>query len=378
MPSLDNLASLLLASLDDVARVSALLNTTMQQADHPAFELSRDGVIWYLNNAAVDAIGVSPQQAVGTRLTTYVSDGLMTQRRLDALGQTPHAQSWPDAWRRDGRTVPCRMTGFGVPSALSSERPRLILWSERADGRRRKRDPAPSDRRSDVFLTAGQHVRGLDLDPLCRRYQLKITRLCEQLGVSPITWYAWRRAAAEPITSRTIELHLRLLDAMPDLLQSGAHPLDLQEALRSQRGIDLPLTDVALLLGVDPRNAYGWRQGQPASPQLQALTASLLLLVMQKPRTAWDDYVQLVERQANLEGVNLWNSKSWTPEVMPSSASTSASEAPVRRGGRRGRFKTLERTRADAEGSRPPPLEAGPDAAPDRGRSPVGRNPDDD
>ena len=64
MPSLDNLSLLLLASLDDVARVTALLNTAMQQADHPAFELSLDGVIWYLNAAAAAA---SPTHTPGRK-----------------------------------------------------------------------------------------------------------------------------------------------------------------------------------------------------------------------------------------------------------------------------------------------------------------------
>lgn len=376
MPSLDNLSLLLLASLDDVARVTALLNTAMQQADHPAFELSLDGVIWYLNAAAAAAIGVSPQQAVGARLTTYVSDSLMTQRRLDALGQSPQAQSWPDAWLRNRQPVPCRMTGFVVPSAISGERPRMILWSERAGARKRKGDTSRSGRRQDLFLAVDRHVCGRDLDPLGRRYNTKITRLCEQIGVSTITWYAWRRAADDPITSRTVELHLRLLDAMPDLLQVGAHPLDLQEALRSQRGIDLPLTDVAILLGVDPRNAYGWRHGQPASPQIQALTASLLLLVMQKPRTAWDDYVQLVERQGQLERVDLWNSKSWTPEVTPSGEGVGAQEPPPRRGGRRGRFEAMGGARPAESAARRPPEQAGRRAAPRR-RSPGDRDPDD-
>lgn len=342
MPSLDNLASLLRASLDDVARVTALLNTTMQQVAYPAFELSRDGVVWYLNGAAAEAIGVSPQQAVGTRLTTYVGDGLMTQRRLDALGQSSQAQSWPDAWRRKRRTFPCRMTAFVIPSALSVERPRVILWSEPPDVRERQRGAAHADQ-PDTLLPGDRHVLGQDLDPLCKRHRVKITRLCEQIGVSPITWYAWRRAAVDPITSRTIELHVRLLDAMPDLLHAGVHPLDLQEALRSQRGIDLPLTDVALLLGVDPRNAYGWRQGQPTGAQIQALTASLLRLLMHKPRASWDDYLKLVDRQAELEGVDLWKIKSWTPEATPAVGGDSPAAAPPKRGGRRGRFKAVAR-----------------------------------
>lgn len=62
----------------------------------------------------------------------------------------------------------------------------------------------------------------------------------------------------------------RLLDAIPELAQLGAQPLDLQEALRAQRGIDLTFTELALLLGVE-RRAGMVVAGHPASDQVRAL-----------------------------------------------------------------------------------------------------------
>lgn len=52
--------------------------------------------------------------------------------------------------------------------------------------------------------------------------------------------------------------------------------------------MDLTFTDLALLLGVERRSGYGWSRGYPASAQVQALTASLLYLVFNKPREVWE------------------------------------------------------------------------------------------
>lgn len=130
-------------------------------------ELSRDGVIWYLNNAAAEMMGVTPTQAVGTRFTNYVADSLMTQRRLDSLKPEPIAQSWPDHWRRDHQTFPCQLTAFPLPSTLGSERPRVILWSERSESHDKTlhTDEATTER-SLRFLSDSSHIMGKDLDSL--------------------------------------------------------------------------------------------------------------------------------------------------------------------------------------------------------------------
>ena len=134
----------------------------------------------------------------------------------------------------------------------------------------------------------------------------------------------------------------------------------MQEALRTQRGIDLTFTDLALLLGVERRSGYGWSRGFPASAQVQALTASLLYLVFNKPREVWDQYQYVLDRQAALEGVDLRATPSW-------SASAQAEEsdepgAPPARPAKRGRpfrtqghqpaFSSLENRREGA-GSEP-------------------------
>jgi PAS domain-containing protein len=310
MASLENLTQLLLTSLDDVARLVSLLDTTMQHFPGPAFELSLEGAIWYLNRAASDAIGVPPQQAVGTRLTTYVADSLMTQRRIDALSQRGAPQSWPDAWRRVGDPQPCRLTGFALPRALSPDRPRLIVWSEPPAGH--SPDPTVDDRSPPPLIPPDRLLCGQDLDPLRGKLGLGVNRLCDVLGISAVTWYAWRRQPTTPIPSRTTALHLRLLDVLPDLAQLGAHPADLQEALRTHRGMDVTFTELALWMGVERRSGYAWAHGNPASDQVQALTRTLLQLLFEKPREAWEQYRELVAQQAQLEQVDLATTKSWT------------------------------------------------------------------
>ncbi|TVR65509.1 MAG: hypothetical protein EA420_03060 [Candidatus Competibacteraceae bacterium] len=330
--SLEQITRLLVATLDDITRLSALLDAALQQGDQPAFELSPEGVIWYLNRAACAALGVDPHRAVGTRLAAYVADGWMTQRRLEALGQPPRAQSWPDAWRREKDSVPCQLTGFAIPRALAGERPRLVVWAE-SPGTGAAEHPPPADGEppASALLPADRPVLARDLDPLRRKLGLGVNRFCELLGITPVTWYAWRKHPDAPLASRTTVLHLRLLDALPELAQPGPQPLDLQEALRAHRGIDLTFTELALLLGVERRAGYGWSRGYAASDQVRALSASLLYLVFNKPREVWDQYQRLLDRQAALEGVDLGATKSWATGG-PADAPGAAPARPTKRG----------------------------------------------
>ena len=370
--SLEQLTRLLLATLDDVARLSTLVDVALQQSNQPTFELSPDGVIWYLNSAACAAIGVEPQRAVGTRLATYVADSLMTQRRLEALSQRPPAQSWSDAWRCEPQPIPCQLTGFALPHALASARARLLVWAEATGVPLASFCPVDGEPPTGPLLPADRPVLAKDLDPLRRKLGIGVNRFCELLGITSVTWYGWRKDPDAPMTSRTTVLHLRLLDAIPELAQLSAQPLDLQEALRTQRGIDLTFTELALLLGVERRAGYGWSRGAPASDQVRALTASLLYLVFNKPRAVWDQYQQVIERQAALEGVDLGATQSWSAGTRPESdAPGTVSTRPARRGRP---FRTQDHKPAFApapsglgqeESTPAAPVEPAPPASPD-------------
>ena len=369
--SLESLTRLLLATLDDVARLSTLVDAAMQQSHQPTFELSPEGVIWYLNTAACAAIGVEPQRAVGTRLATYVADSLMTQRRLEALSQRPAAQSWSDAWRREPQPIPCQLTGFALPHALASARARLLVWAEPTSVPPAKACPVDGAPPTGTLLPADRPVLAKDLDPLRRKLGIGVNRFCELLGITSVTWYGWRKDPDAPLANRTTTLHLRLLDAIPELAQLGAQPLDLQEALRAQRGIDLTFTELALLLGVERRAGYGWSRGAPPSDPIRALTASLLYLVFNQPREVWDQYQWVIDRQAALEGVDLGATKSWSAGARPDSAAPGAvSTRPV---GRSRPFRTQAHQPAfdpapnggGQEDAAPAPVEPAPTAPPD-------------
>lgn len=337
----------------------------------PAGVISRSGCdFWYLNDAAAEVIGVDPRRAVGTRLANYVADGLMTQRRLEALSQRPQSQSWQDAWRREGQTIPCRLTGFAIPRAVAGERARIIVWAERP-GAGAGESPFPADGGLPAgMLLPDRPVLARDLDPLRRKLGLGVNRFCELLGISMVTWYNWRKDPDAPITSRTTVLHLRLLDTLPELARLGAQPLDLQEALRAHRGIDLTFTELALLLGVERRAGYGWSRGYPASDQVRALTGSLLYLVFNKPREVWDYYQRVLERQAALEGVDIGAAKSWSAGAR---AESDEPDTPPARPTRRGRpFRTQghqpafapSKTARDRAGAEPVTPEEPPPPAP--------------
>jgi hypothetical protein len=229
--------------------------------------------------------------------------------------------------------IPCQLTGFALPHALASARARLRVWAAPSGTPPASSLPADGEPPAGALLPADRPVLAKDLDPLRRKLGIGVNRFCELLGITPVTWYAWRKDPDAPLANRTTALHLRLLDAIPELAQLGAQPLDLQEALRAQRGIDLTFTELALLLGVERRAGYGWSRGYPASDQVRALTASLLYLVFNQPRAAWDQYQRLLDAQAALEGVDLATTKSWSAGARTESTEPSAVPArPAQRG----------------------------------------------
>lgn len=314
MSSPELLTRLFLAALDDAARLSSLLDIALQQGAQPAFELSPQGVIWYLNQAAAEAIGIDPQQAVNTRLANYMQDGLITQRRLEALSRS-QSETWRDAWRHGKTVVSCELTAFAIPASVANERSRILLWAKMPESTLEKSD-TPSGF-SDVLPASGllspdAPVLGRDLERLRERFDISANRFCDVLGISAVTWYGWRKRPDAPISSRPIVLHLRLLDTLPELARLGAQPIDLQEALRTHLGISLTFSELALWLGVERRSGYAWSRGYPASDQVRALTTSLLYIVLNRPRDAWFRYQYVLERQATLEGVDIENTKSWS------------------------------------------------------------------
>lgn len=286
----------------------------MQQGDQPAFEVSPQGVIWYLNKAASEAIGVEPQQAVNTRLANYVVDGLMTQRRLEALSHS-ESETWQDAWKQKVQALPCELTAFAIPQSIASERTRIIVWAKSQDTTAPNPLPSLTDFQMESFskrlLRPDQPVTSGDLERLRERFNISTNRFCEILGISMVTWYGWRKTPELPINNRTVVLHLRLLDAMPELTQLVAQPIDLQEALRTHLGISMTFSDLALWMGIERRSGYSWARGYPAGDQIRGLTASLLYIVSNKPREAWLHYQTLLEQQAALEGINVMRDKSW-------------------------------------------------------------------
>jgi DNA-binding transcriptional regulator YiaG len=314
MSSPELLTRLFLAALDDAARISSLLDVALQQGAQPAFELSPQGAIWYLNQAAADTLGIDPQQAVNTRLANYLRDGLMTQRRLEALSRS-QSETWQDTWRRGGENIPCELTAFAIPASVANERSRILVWAKPPESALAKAD-IPSNF-SEILpgegvLSPDAPILGRDLERLRERFDISTHRFCEVLGISTVTWYGWRKRPDAPISSRPIILHLRLLDSLPELARLGAQPIDLQEALRTHWGVSLTFSELALRLGVERRSGYAWSRGYPASDQVRALTASLLYVVLNRPRDAWLRYQHLLERQAALEGVDIAKTHSWS------------------------------------------------------------------
>ncbi len=305
MGSLDHLTDLLAATVDDLRQLSVQLDAAMQQAAVPAFELTADGRITYLNPAARALLGEEPME--GRRFTDLVGDPLFTGRRLESLGRDGRSQAWPERFvvgeSPDRR---CRLVGKALPAGPASDGPRLILWAEPEAPETDRSVPA---RRGE--LPPDRRVLGRDLDRLRRRVGVSVQRFCELLGISATTWYAWRRNGDEPVPNRTAELHLRLLDALPEVARPADHPTDLQQLMELRLGRLPAFTEIAIHLGVQRRTGYSWAQDGPVNGQARALTASLMRLLLEHPAEAWEDYRALIDLQARLEGIDVWRAKSW-------------------------------------------------------------------
>lgn len=307
MESLDHLTDLLSATVDDLRQVSVQLDAAMHRAQAPAFELTAEGRITYLNPAARALLGEAPVD--GRPFTDFVSDPLFTRRRLESLRHDGRSQSWPEQFV--GEEPPnrrCQLIAKALPQLLSETDRRLILWAE--PEARDTTEPA-IHRRGE--LPADRRVLGGDLERVRRRVGVSVQRCCELLGISATTWYAWRRNAEQPIPNRTAELHLRLLDALPEVARPADHPADLQHLLELRLGRPPAFTELAIYLGVQRRTGYSWAQNGPVNGQARALTASLMRLLLEHPADAWEDYQALIDRQARLEQVDVWQAKSWGP-----------------------------------------------------------------
>lgn len=307
MGSLDQLTDLLTATVEDLRQLSVQLDVAMQQTTMPAFELSADGRITYLNPAARALLDEEPVD--GCRFTDLVDDPVFTRRRLESLHRDGRSQTWPARFvvgaapnRR------CQLVGKARPAVLSEDGPRLILWVE---PEARETDAAAPARRGE--LPPDRRVLGGDLDRLRRRVGVSVQRFCELLGISATTWYGWRRNADAPIPNRTAELHLRLLDALPEVARPADHPADLAHLLELRLGRQPAFTEIAIHLGVQRRTGYSWAQDGPVNSQARALTASLMRLLLEHPTDAWEDYRALIDLQARLEQVDVWQAKSWGP-----------------------------------------------------------------
>ena len=203
---------------------------------------------------------------MGTRLVTYVNDGLMTQRRLEALSQHPQAQSWIDAWRREQQMIPCQLTGFAIPRSLASDALDSSSGPNPRPDRRTRRNAWMTSHRSIPSSRATGPSRRAIWTPAPETGSGRepILRVVRDDARDLVCLAA---AFGRSLPSRTIALHMRLLDVFPELARLGAQPLDLQEALRTQRGVDLTFTELALLLGVERRAGMGGRGAmRPASP----------------------------------------------------------------------------------------------------------------
>lgn len=297
MDLIDQHADLLATAFDDVRRIALQLDTLIQHADTPVWELTLDGHITDLNPAAVEWFGDERSAARGRAFTDYVADSASTQRHLDHLAQSSTPQIWSE--RLLNSTQPphdCQL------AARRIERPetgtRLLLWLH---------TPTPDDPfelADDRCLADERPVCGADLERIRERLGLSVQRTYELLGVTATTWYAWRKATDTPIGNRTAELHLRLLDALPELAQPGGHPSELKQVLAMRFGIQATGADLAAWLGAQRRAGYVWADKGPVNGQARALTRSLLRMLLEYPPQMWRFYLNIVENQARVENAH--------------------------------------------------------------------------
>ena len=303
-PSIENLLDLLMTT-------SSLLEMAIQQSELPIYILSPEGHITDLNKSAADLFTLPTNKIVGESFSNFVRDGSQAQQYLADLSSHAQRLSWQSEFIcAPGEFARYRITGIALVRVLGAGPEHLILWCESTETA--LSPEKESSTRSDRIIPSDRRVLGRDIELVRQKLGLTVLQMCQIVGVSSITWYAWRGKPKQPIKTRTAELHLRLLDALPDVAKIPVHPADLKHLLEMHLKRDVTYTEVALLLGVERGAGYSWARGRSVHEQALALTASLMRLLLEMPPEAWSLYHTLIEQQATLEGTDIWRTRTWS------------------------------------------------------------------
>ena len=311
---LQQLLGMTQATADNLRASVSFLDIAMQQAKIPVFELNIQGTIEYANQAALAHFALTPARLIGQSLQNFFVDTLFFARYLKTVQERPtetlrwQAQMQCEAW--DAPQV--RSVSAQTSTVLKKKQQRIILWLPEADAETTDATPEqPSTLTDQTVLSMTAPVYGRDLAKMLKRLQCTAPQLSRILNVTMYTWNRWEKTPDEVITNRTVELHLRLLDQYPSLLQVPMSPGELQQHL--QRYLNQPSkhTDLALLLGVEVHTAKPWQEGKKISETAWGLSNTLGLMLKTLPPDAWDRYRAIVNQQAQIEGVDLWEDRSW-------------------------------------------------------------------
>lgn len=297
--------------VDLVITTSTLLDTALQQSEQPAFALSLDGEVRSLNPAAAALFAAPVTSLVGKLLPRLVRDDNLAEQHLAAVRATPQQVTWraefiraPGEW-----SAPYQLTARTLGPSLGAGPVRVLLWAAPVTETAAPPPPPPLPER---LIPATRRVLGRDIEPLRQKLALSVLQMCHLVGVSSVTWYTWRGQPQEPLKSRTAELHLRVLDALPAMARIPTHPADLKHVLQTHLNRTVTDTELALLLGVERGAGFSWARGGPVHEQVLALTATLLRLLLEMPPATWSVYQTVLEAQAALENIDVWRARAWS------------------------------------------------------------------
>lgn len=318
---------LLRRAREEAQRYAFFIQSLFRRIHSPLLILDDKGTIQQANPSALDTFGYAAKELQDTSFLTLCGAtdiGTAKTHLRSALENPDQPQQWQARLTHNDGKLHAYTLSTQILDLDGGGRPGILLHCLPADDASLTAATLADAKRSALAtfrpltlaatIPTDRPILGKDLETLPDHLNCSITHCCQLLGIATMVWYNWRRKPDEPITSRTVALNIRLLDAFPMLAEMPYSPTDLHQALEQKLGRKVTLVELSLMLGMERASAYRWGRGVPPVEPIVCLIARLVELLDRQPVEAADYYRSLVDAEAQLLGIdNLWAQGSWKP-----------------------------------------------------------------
>lgn len=308
---------LFISAKDEMRRFSTILNIAMQQHPQPVFEIDKYFNISYLNYSATQLFHTQNHPLMGQNFCQLFRDPLMTERYLMLVPEKHEGLSWEAVFNTPDRAIDCTVSGIAVTEG------KIVLWIAEADDvfdevlEGLTSSDIDSLNKQELILPNDREITPNDVSSIQDKLGFDNQHMARILGVSHITWYKWFKTPDQPITNRSVCLHLRLMDCYPHLVARLPTPNDLMDSINRYYDGHITPPQLGLLLGVEKSAGKRWADGGNSTDAVASLCASLIKLLEELPQVGWERYLNIVELQAQIEGIDVQQTESWVKAQKP-------------------------------------------------------------